>query len=129
MNFNAAARLLRKTIYPRAGDKGEVHNDNLVVLYHVLFGKPFDIIDFMFKEIQKTCTDTRIKIIYAPYIMLLIDRATKREIIPRSEGSIYTKHSVYRVEVLETKEPQNKKASKSKKLMCVPPLVKQRRHQ
>ncbi|RLN00274.1 hypothetical protein C2845_PM06G25820 [Panicum miliaceum] len=31
VHFSAATRLLRKTIYPRAGDKGEVHNDNLVI--------------------------------------------------------------------------------------------------
>ena len=62
--------------------------------------------------------------------MSLIDGATKGEVVPRNQGNIYTEHSVYRVEVSEAKEPQNKKkASKSKISMCVPPLVKQRPHQ
>jgi hypothetical protein len=51
-HFNAANRLVRKTIYTRAGYKGEVDNDNKVILHHILLGKPFDIVDMMFREIK-----------------------------------------------------------------------------
>jgi len=44
--------------------------------------------------------------------MSLIDGATKGEVVPRNQGNIYTEHSVYRVEVSEAKEPQNKKSFK-----------------
>ena len=64
--FSAAAGLLRKTIYNRAGDKGEVHN-NLALLYHVLFGKPFDIIDFMFRDIEKKLALTKELKSYMPH--------------------------------------------------------------
>ena len=64
--FSAAAGLLRKTIYTRAGDKGEVHN-NLALLYHVLFGKPFDIIDFMFRDIEKKLALTKELKSYMPH--------------------------------------------------------------
>ena len=44
--------------------------------------------------------------------MSLIDGATKGEVVHRNQGNIYTEHSVYRVEVSEAKEPQNKKSFK-----------------
>jgi hypothetical protein len=57
---------LRKTIYPRAGDSGKVHNDNKVILYHLLTEKPFDIVDMMFREMEKAQINKRLLIPYAP---------------------------------------------------------------
>jgi hypothetical protein len=102
-----------------------IHNDNLVLLYHVLFGKPFDIVDMMLREIQKLRTDNRVRMPYAPYIMLLIQRATEGQIVPESGGNVYKKHPGYNVLEMEPKQPQNKRASKSKKSMRVPPVFKQ----
>jgi hypothetical protein len=42
-----------------------------------LVEKSFDIVDLMFREMEKAQSDKRRLIPYAPYIMLQIDRATK----------------------------------------------------
>ena len=127
--FSVANRLLRKTIYPRSGDSGNVHNDNKVILYHLLTEKPFDIVDMMFREMEKAQSDKRILIPYAPYIMLLIDRATKGKIVPKTEE--FRAHPVYNIMQIETinmqmetEQHQNKRAvSKDKASLSVPPLI------
>jgi hypothetical protein len=72
-NVNAANRIVRRTILPKNGARDELNNQTQAVLYHVLFGKPFDFIDMMFREIEKTRTDTRKFIPYAPYMHHVTD--------------------------------------------------------
>jgi hypothetical protein len=75
---------LRKTIYSRARDSGKIHNDNKVIMYHLLTEKPFDIVDMMFREMEKAQSDKRLLIPYVPYIMLPIDHATKGKTVPET---------------------------------------------
>jgi hypothetical protein len=44
-------------------------------------GEPFDFVDLMFSNIQKTRTDTRKVDTVCPFIMLLINRATNGELV------------------------------------------------
>jgi hypothetical protein len=92
--FSAADRLVRKTIYPRARSRDKTHKDIRVILYHILTEKPFDVVDMMFREMEKTLTDHRILIPYAPYIMLLIDHV---KIVPETEKN--RSHHVYNIEL------------------------------
>ena len=49
---NSLNRIIRKTINPLIGDKSKVHGSSRVLLYHILFGKPFDIVDMIFEEMK-----------------------------------------------------------------------------
>jgi hypothetical protein len=126
--FSVANRLLRKTIYPKAGDISKVHNDNKVILYHLLTEKPFDIVDIMFTEMEKAQREKRRLIPYAPYIMLLIDSATKGKFVPKTKE--FRAHNVYQImqietvnTQMETEQHQNKKAvSKDKASLSVPEM-------
>lgn len=52
-NVNAANQIVRRTILPKNGSKDELYNQTQAVLYDVLFRKPFDFIEMMFREIEK----------------------------------------------------------------------------
>jgi hypothetical protein len=120
--LHAANRVVRNTILPKAGDRSNIHTDSIVVLYHVLFGKAFDFVDMMLRQIQKTRSDTRMLIPYAPY-MLLINHATGVESVPNSRGKEYTNHPEYKINTLVPKQTKNSRGAKSKKSFRVPPLT------
>ncbi|KAL6610114.1 hypothetical protein ACP70R_040083 [Stipagrostis hirtigluma subsp. patula] len=119
---DAAKRLVGKTISPRNGNRGVINPKDKIILYHILFGKPFDFVDAMLWKMQKTRSDSKRSIPYAPYIMLLIERAIGGEFVPESGGEGYVKHKRYNVETLEIKKGCNDKASKPNKAFHVTPL-------
>ncbi|KAG2481535.1 hypothetical protein PVAP13_J684104 [Panicum virgatum] len=111
--FSAADRLVRKTIYPRARSRDKTHKDIRVILYHILTEKPFDVVDMMFREMEKTLTDHRILIPYAPYIMLLIDHV---KIVPETEKN----RSHHKWNGKKAWKKQNSKEGSGKKLEVEP---------
>ncbi|KAL6615045.1 hypothetical protein ACP70R_037315 [Stipagrostis hirtigluma subsp. patula] len=119
---DAAKRLVGKTISPRNGNRGVINPKDKIILYHILFGKPFDFVDEMLWKMQKTRSDSKRSIPYAPYIMLLIERAIGGEFVPESGGEGYVKHKRYNVETLKIKKGCNDKASKPNKAFHVTPL-------
>jgi len=120
---NLINRLLDKAIFPRGGDRGAIHKEGKVVMYHILLGKPFDFVDLMFSHIQKCRSDTRRLMPYAPFIMLLIKRATNEEFVREGEG--FKEHKEYNMFELRPTQPKKDKASKPKDR--VPPLTKRQR--
>lgn len=52
--------------------------------------------------------------IYAPYIMLLINHAFEDKFVPESGGKEYSKHKKHNMELKLPKEPKGPRASKSK---------------
>nr|CAB3446207.1 unnamed protein product [Digitaria exilis] len=73
-----ANKIIRKTIYPRAGNTLHRHNWNL--LHHIVEQQPFDIIALIFDEIELFISDrnrTKDQLLYAPYIMGMINEAFK----------------------------------------------------
>ena len=95
---NSLNRIIRKTINPLIGDKSKVHGSSRVLLYLILFGKPFDIVDMMFEEMENNHRHTSKRMPYAPYIMLLINSATKEKFVPKSGGNKCVEHEKYKME-------------------------------
>lgn len=115
-HLRALNRIIRKTIFPKKGDKGKIHKDSMVLLYHILFGKPFDIVDMMFEEMEKNHRHKTKLIPYAPYIMLLINRAIEGKFKPGNGGNKLVDHKKYKIETKFLKQPENCRASKSKSM-------------
>ena len=69
---NSLNRIIRKTIHPANGDRGNIHRLSQALLYHILFRKPFDIVDLMSEEMENNHRHTTKRMSCAPYIMLLI---------------------------------------------------------
>jgi hypothetical protein len=95
---NSLNRIIRKTINPLIGDKSKVHRSRRVLLYHILFGKPFDIVDMMLEEMKNNHRHTSKRMPYAPYIMLLINSATKEKFVPGSGENKCVEHEKYKME-------------------------------
>lgn len=124
-------RIITKTINPLIGDKSKVHGSSRVllyhILYHILFGKPFDIVD-MLEEMENNHMHTSKRMPYAPYIMLLINSATKEKFVPGSGENKCVEHEKYKMESNSNKKRKNRRTSKSEspvplkksKSMCVP---------
>jgi hypothetical protein len=47
---NSLNQIIRKTINPVVGDRTNIHGLSQVLVYHILFRKPFDTVDMMFME-------------------------------------------------------------------------------
>lgn len=116
---NSLNRIIRKTIHPVIGDKGSMHALIRALEYHILFKKPFDIVDMMFEEMGNNHRHCTKRMPYAPYIMLLINSATKNKFVPESGGNECVEHKKYKMEFSLDKQPKDHRASKSKS-MCVP---------
>ncbi|KAF8668263.1 hypothetical protein HU200_052317 [Digitaria exilis] len=68
---DAVEKIIRKTIYPLIGDRGKTHGPCRVLQYHILFGKPFDIVDMMFNCMQENYRHKNKTMGYAPYIIAM----------------------------------------------------------
>ena len=128
---NSLNRIIRKTIHPANGDRGNIHRLSQALLYHILFRKPFDIVDMMFEEMENNHMHTSKRMPYAPYIMLLINSATKEKFILESGGNKCVEHEKYKMESNSNKKRKNRRASKSEspvplkksKSMCIPLMI------
>ena len=85
--MNLVNQIFGKTILPKIGDKGKIHELIMLLLYHILFGKPFEIVDMMFEKMENNHRYTTKRIPYASYIMLLINHATEEKFLPESGGN------------------------------------------
>lgn len=106
--------IIRMTIDPKIGDGGKIYGLSAVLAYHILSRKRFDIIDMMFKQMEKNFRHSKKTMIYAPYIMLLINHAFEDKFVPESGGKEYSKHKKHNMELKLPKEPKGPRASKSK---------------
>jgi len=84
-HINLVNQIIGKTILPKIGDKGKIHELIMLLLYHILFGKPFEIVDMMFEKMENNHRYTTKRIPYASYIMLLITMQLRRNLYPGVE--------------------------------------------
>lgn len=110
---NSLNRIIRKTIHPANGDRGNIHRLSQALLYHILFRQPFDIVDMMFEEMENNHGHNKKRMPYAPYIMLLINSAIREKFVPEGGGNECV-HKRYNMEFKLPKQTKDHTASKSK---------------
>jgi hypothetical protein len=113
---NSLNRIIRKTIHPAIGDKGSMHAVVRALEYHILFKKPFDIVDMMFEKMENNHRHRIKRMPYAPYIMLLINSATMKNFVPESGGNECVEHKKHKMENTSNKQPKDQRASKSQSM-------------
>lgn len=70
--------IMRKTIFPRAGDKTSIYESSWLVLDHLCKGTKFDVADLLICEIESQIFDPKRKFMYyAAYMMKLISNKCK----------------------------------------------------
>jgi hypothetical protein len=78
-------RLLRKTLSPREGDSSRVPQYERNILHVISEKEMFNVFDFIFQEIWNVAVSNNRSCAYAPYIMKMIEKVSKKIFVKNIE--------------------------------------------
>jgi hypothetical protein len=83
--FIVLHRLLRKTLSPWEGDSYRVPQYERDILHAVSAEERFNLFDFIFQEIWNVAVSNNRSCVYAPYIMKMIEKISKKTFAKNGE--------------------------------------------
>jgi hypothetical protein len=78
--FFVLHRLLQKTLSPREGDSSRAPQYNGNILHAISEEESFNVFDFIFQEIWNVVVSNNRSCAYAPYIMKMIEKVSKKHL-------------------------------------------------
>jgi hypothetical protein len=83
--FLVLHQLIQKTLAPREGDSYRVYRYERIILHAISEEERFNVFDFIFQKIWNVVVSNNRSCAYAPYIMKMIEKVSKKTFVKNVE--------------------------------------------